>query len=309
MQNMKKRMLKTAVLGDVNLDVILSGLRENLKPGTEILARDSVLKPGGSAANTALVLGMCGVPVRFFGVIGADLPGTLLTGELERSGLSTKWISRYPDMKTGVTVSLSQEQDRMYTTYPGSVSEAGIEHIKKGFIIQGGHLHLASYYLQNNLKSYFPDILARAKAAGMTTSLDPGSDPEGRWDRAVLEEILPLVDWFLPNLDELRSITGKKQIKTAVKILRTAGDGMVIKAGVQGAYLVLQDVIEKIPAEQTEQVDATCAGDAFNSGFICSMIIDGDPVKACTVGNRIGALTASVIGLPEREQIQKELTR
>lgn len=299
-------MLKTAVLGDVNLDVILSELQGNLKPGTEILARDSVLKPGGSAANTAIVLAMCGIQVRFFGVIGADLPGTLLTGELERSGLSTRWISRYPDMKTGVTVSLSREQDRMYTTYPGSVSEAGIEHIKKGFIIRGGHLHLSSYYLQNNLKSHFPDILTLAKSAGMTTSLDPGSDPEGRWDRLSLEEILPLLDWFLPNLDELRGITGKKQIKTAVKTLRVAGGGMVIKAGEQGAYLVRQGVIEKIPAVRTEQVDATCAGDAFNSGFICSMLSDGDPVKACTVGSRIGALTASVVGLPDREHIQKE---
>ena len=57
--------------------------------------------------------------------------------------------------------------------------------------------------------------------------------PTEEWDG--VKELLPLVDWFLPNENEAKAITGAADVMQAGKILAGYGCGVVIKNGEAGA--------------------------------------------------------------------------
>ena len=80
------------------------------------------------------------------------------------------------------------------------------------------HLHVGSYFLQTGLQEGLPELLAQARAQGLTVSLDTGWDPDEGWDSG-LWETLAQTDVFLPNGDEARSITGGTDAEAALASL------------------------------------------------------------------------------------------
>ena len=76
--------------------------------------------------------------------------------------------------------------------------------------------------------------------------------------------------------------------------------GIVVKAGSEGAYLRHGDdnTIMHFPSQATDVIDTTCAGDAFNAGFLMALSLSYSPEKAVVLGNRFGAACSSVMGLP-----------
>jgi sugar/nucleoside kinase (ribokinase family) len=298
-----------SVLGDLNLDVILAGMEGPPTLGEEIPAGASLLKAGGSAANVAVMLRGLGVPVRLYAQIGRDAAGDLVLADLRRSGLSTATVSRSADLATGVTVSLSYPGDRMYVSHLGSVSATRLEQLEEGYLRRGRHLHLSSCFLQAGIRPSLPRLLAQARAAGMSVSLDPGHDPEGRWFGGELEAVLSLVDWFLPSAAEARAMTGAAGAGEAARLLGAAERVVVVKAGAEGAWLCQGGAPRRFPAARAAVVDTTCAGDCFDAGFLYALLAGRDVEEAVTAGNRLGALAASCLGLPAREALRGALGR
>ena len=69
------------------------------------------------------------------------------------------------------------------------------------------HFHLAAVYRMKHLRRIGPDLLKRAKAAGLRTSLDTQWDTEGEWMK-VLAPSLPYTDYTMMNEEEARLLTG-----------------------------------------------------------------------------------------------------
>jgi sugar/nucleoside kinase (ribokinase family) len=307
------------VLGDLNLDVVLSGMDVPPAFGREILARDSVLKPGGSGANVAMALSMMGAPVRLFSAVGRDFPGGLAVQGLRRCGLSARSVVRSSGFSTGVTVSLAYPNDRMFVTHPAGIGAAGLEDLKRGYIRKGAHLHLSSYFLQVGLQPAVGGLLEKAKAAGMGTSLDPGCDPEEQWDVTELEPFFRHVDWFLPNTDEILALTGQMTVPEALEKLSGDLKGVVVKAGSDGAYARLRGEMRHFPSVPVEAVDTTCAGDCFDAAFLFRLAAgtpaDTSDRAASTLwdavewANRIGGIAASTMGLPSAEILREEVQK
>jgi len=328
------------VLGDLNLDLILSGMTELPVAGREILAREHRCKAGGSAANVAVVLALCGAPVRLYACVGRDAEGALALADLRRQGLRTSTVRRVDDCPTAVTVSLTYPQDRMYVTAPGTLGRTGLEGFKRGYLHTGAHLHLGSFFLQRQLRPSVASLLARAKRARMTTSLDPGHDPEGLWELGDLEAALSSLDWLLPNAAETCALAGTDRVEAALAVLgerfrKARGSpegavfglpegavfglpegavfglpegavfGIVAKAGAEGAWLWQDGRVTHVPAVPTTVVDTTCAGDCFDAGFLYALCSGRSAAEAVATGNRLGALGASCLGLPSREAVRE----
>jgi len=290
------------VLGDLNVDLIFSGLESAPAPGREILADNYRLKIGGSAANTACMLSRANCPVSFYGVVGNDFFGRWLIAEIEKYGIDSKTIRLENGRQTGVTVALTYPSDRMYMTNSGTVAAATMEDMPGSYLSRGKHLHLAAYFLQKKLKPSIGPLLHRAKMAGMTTSLDPGCDQDNEWDLSGLDPFWSDLDFFLPNADELHAMSGIDDTERSLASFPPpSAKCVVVKAGAQGAFLRNNGGIEKYPAaDKTEAIDTSCAGDCFNAGFLLAINRGDSMADAVRLGNKFGATAVACVGLPEK---------
>jgi sugar/nucleoside kinase (ribokinase family) len=293
-------MKNLVVLGDVNLDIIFSEMEELPALGHEIEAGNCTFKPGGSAANVAMMLALNSHPVRFFGEVGRDWAGRLVMDGLRGYGLNVDGVSLSEKAPTGITVSLTYPGDRMYVTFPGTTGDTALQHAGRGCLKGGVHLHLASFFLMRGMRKQMGRLLRKAKAAGVNTSLDPGGDPSGAWDISDLEDSLQYVDFLLPNADEIRGLTGRDDLVGALSAFPESARCIVVKAGGEGALTRYHGSIERHRGFAVDVVDTTCAGDCFDAGFLYGWL-RGEDIKRCVWwGNLFGAQAVSTLGLPDR---------
>ena len=307
---MKSSLSSIHVLGDLNLDIILSGLQDLPSFGMERIAAGCRVKPGGSAANVSIMLAINSCPVRLFAQAGNDEAGRLVLTQLEAYGLDTRSISISAAAATGVTVSLTYPEDRMYVTYPGSVAQTGVNDLARGFINNGSHLHLSSFFLQKSLRHDMCGMLREAKSVGMSTSLDPGGDTSDSWNISDMIDLLQYLDYFMPSSDEICAMTGKDNVHEALTAFPEAAGTVVVKAGARGALTRRGAAVETYPAIPVETVDTTCAGDCFDAGFLYGLYTGARFEQAIQKGLQFGAQAVTTLGLPSEniEQFLKELT-
>lgn len=221
------------VIGELNVDIILSGLPGLPGPGQEKIARKMVYTLGSSSAIFSHNLARLGAKVAFAGKVGDDSHGRYVVEALRSAGVDTSGIVVDPGTATGLTVSLSLPSDRALVTYPGAMERFASGDINPSLLERARHLHVSSYYLQPALRPDLPALLRSAKGLGLTTSLDPGHDPADRWDG--IWDLLPQVDVFLPNEEEALRITGCDGLETAGARLAQRAGMVVIKRGMDGA--------------------------------------------------------------------------
>jgi sugar/nucleoside kinase (ribokinase family) len=114
----------------------------------------------------------------------------------------------------------------------------------------------------------------------------------------LLTPLLPLVDWFMPNDQQLRGLTGIDDVVDAARVLLDRGVGAVaVTVGEHGA-LLLRPGVEPVsaPALPTTVVDTTGCGDSFNAGMITGLLSGCTAEDAALVGSACGALVASGLG-------------
>lgn len=297
---------RVLVAGELNPDLVFSGLPSAPQPGREILAKDFSLQLGSSSAIFASGLAKLGVAVSFTGKVGGDFLGRYCLGELERTGVDVSAVMAEPGLKTGATVSLSGE-DRALVTYPGAIAELRGEEVGDALLARHGHLHVASYYLQRALRPGLRELLGRARRLGLTTSLDPGCDPEDRWGDDILE-LLSELDVFLLNEMELSGISGAASVEEGLRRLSTGTTLVVAKLGANGCAVLRGAGVYREAAMEVPAVDTTGAGDSFDAGFLGAWL-RGLPVRTCLrYGTICGALSTLGLGgtasQPDWEQVE-----
>jgi sugar/nucleoside kinase (ribokinase family) len=285
-----KKKYDVLVVGELNVDIILNGLNRLPELGKEILANRMAFTLGSSSAIFAANLSVLGASVAFVGTTGQDLFAETIFAELAAKNVDTSLIRRSGTLATGLSVALSYANDRYMITYPGAMDELTADDIGDEILQSASHLHISSVFLQKGLKGDIASLCARAKAAGLTTSLDPQWDPEERWD-INLAETLPFVDLFLPNAEEFKRITGEQEIAQGLQKIAPFANTIVIKNGVHGATVWNKHkTITQAVFRNEHVVDAIGAGDSFNAGFI-SRFVSGKPFRECA---EFGALTGAI---------------
>lgn len=283
------------VVGDLNIDLILSGLPKLPDFGEEVLATGLVRRLGGSAANFAVCCARLGLNVAFVANVGRDEFGDFLRGTLQEWSVTTDYVRRDPDLATGITVSLSGARDRAFVTYVGTIDSLQARDVPRSLLPRCRHMHIASYFLQRKLQPGCPALAQAAHDAGTTVSLDTGFDPDEDWDTGLLA-LLSQVDIFMPNEVEACAITETPTTEGALAALGSMTDVVAVKVGPQGAVASADGETVHVPAFAIEVSDTTCCGDAFNAGFIAGLL-DGAPLsEAVARGNACGGLMASVVG-------------
>jgi sugar/nucleoside kinase (ribokinase family) len=283
-------MKRVLVPGEINVDLIFAGLAALPQLGRETLAQTYLQCPGSSSMILAMGLARLGDPVHFIGRCGDDTYGRFCIDALRERGVDTTAIMTDAALRTGVTVAISTGGDRALLTWQGAMATLVASDVSDAELADAHHLHISSYYLQTTLRPELGELFARAQAAGLTTSLDPGSDPENCWGRDIID-VLRHVDLFLPNEDEARALTCANTPEDALRSLENGVTRSVIKAGSRGAFSLEHGQTVFVPSNAMPPGDTTGAGDSFNAGFLHAWLRGLPVLDGLQWGNACGALS------------------
>jgi sugar/nucleoside kinase (ribokinase family) len=295
------------IAGELNLDLILYGLPAEMQTERELLATDFRATLGSSSAIVAHNAATLGARVAFTTLVGTDDFGRLALDRLRAAGVDTSQTIQSEAIATGVTILLPHGDERHILTFPGTIAELTVANLDFDFLVQARHFHLSSLYLQRGLHAGLPDLLHRLKQVGLTISLDTNDDPDNRWG-APLSEVLPHVDVFMPNEDEICRMTNCTDLDDAVNALPAKPPSIVIKRGRRGARVYEQDHVIDVAPLSVVPVDTIGAGDSFDAGFLRAYLLSKDIVTCARAGNITGALSTQASGGTEafRDQMLRQ---
>jgi sugar/nucleoside kinase (ribokinase family) len=300
--------LKILIAGELNLDLILQNYRSFPALGREVLVEDVTLTMGSASAICACGIAKLGNPVTFVGKVGADSWGELCKSKLAASGVDISRIMVDPALKTGITVSITSPTDRALVTYSGASTALAASDFTPESFRGFQHLHVSSFFIQQGLRPGVKQLMGMASECGLTTSLDPGYDPDEKWGRDLLEA-LSEVDIFFPNENELEGVTGLGDRERALRSVANGRTITVAKLGTDGCMALESGKILAVPAFPVQSVDTTGAGDSFNAGFLHAWL-RGAPLRdAMTFAAACGALSTLSSGGTSAQPTEQEARR
>ena len=271
------------VVGDVIDDtvVIPSG---PIRPDTDTASAIRRVA-GGSAANTAAWLAALGADVSFVGAVNAaDVARH--TALLPGVDVHLQTV----DAATGAIIVLVQGADRSMLTDRGANAELDFDAIPDAFIRD--HVHLTGHSMAASDGTAFSRFLRRAKAAGATVSVSPGSVAyidalgAGRFG-----EVIAGADVLFASLVEGTALAGASD--PAEIAARVDAPTLVLTLGADG---VIVDGVHIPAVPAPDVVDPTGAGDAFCAGFLARWTQDRDAVAAARAGTEVAARAVGVVG-------------
>jgi sugar/nucleoside kinase (ribokinase family) len=308
--------LDVVCVGAAIVDIPLQPVNKNIFDSESYPLNQIAMTIGGDAINEATVMSRLGHKIGLMSLIGDDAVGHFILEHCRSNGIDTLGMKIRKDIDTSINVGLvTPDGERTFVTNRnGSLWKMNIDDINLDFITRGKILSFASIFnnpLLNN--DAMVKIFKKAKAAGMIICADMIKPRLGETFDDVAEA-LSYVDYFFPNNDEARIMTGEQEIpKVADKILSYGVGHVIIKIGKQGVYIKTQDGTEMIvPAMKgITAIDTIGAGDNFASGFITGLL-EGKSLKEC---GEYGNVTASIAitsigattGVKNREMWDKQL--
>jgi ribokinase len=290
---------RVLVVGDANPDLVLRGDVEPRFGQAEQLLEHAAVLIGGSAGIAAHAFARLGRPVSLLAAIGADVLGSAQRDELAAAGVATELLLERATTPTGITVVLSRGPDRAILTFPGAIPTLTADEVRDALARTTDvcHVHVAALYLQPRLVATLAPVLAQARAAGCTVSLDTNDDPAATW--AGMAELLPHVDVLLPNTHEAIALAGSRSHDPvdAARELARQGPLVVVKDGASGAHAVRPDgSVVTAAGRDVPVVDTTGAGDTFDAAFLDHWLAGVDLTSCVHRAVRAGCYAVGAVG-------------
>jgi sugar/nucleoside kinase (ribokinase family) len=282
------------VPGEINPDLILTG---NVVPSfgqVEKLVDSAALTVGSSSAIFACGAARLGLKVAFVGVCGADIFGRFMLDEMTRHGVDVSAVRLDPDKQTGLSVILSKGNDRAILTHTGAIASLHAEEVTDDLLRRSRHLHVSSYFLQTALQPGLPDLFCRSHALGLTNSLDTNWDPSGQWQG--VNELLQLIEIFLPNEKEAKAISRARTDGQALKRLAQRNCIVAMKRGANGALACRGEETASVCALGENVIDTVGAGDSFDAGFVYGFLNNWNLEKNLWLAAVCGSLSTRAAG-------------
>lgn len=288
-----------AVIGNVNVDLIMGPAAPWPQPGTEVIVDHDELRVGGSAGNTGLAWLALGVPFEIAASIGSDQFGTWLAegfGDHARD---------WPVHEGGTTLTVGithPDGERTFFTTRGHLPLYGFEDVLAvvdGERLAGGIALLCGSFLTDRLVAEYDALFDWADRHGIALALDTGWPLDG-WtqaNRIAAKSWLSRCRIALFNEVETTSLAGVSDPTEAAHILRAGmpeGSIVVVKCGPKGAIAIDTDgsvVIAEAPP--VEVVDTIGAGDVFNAGFLAACAAGESLKQSLAAGTSMASLAIS----------------
>jgi sugar/nucleoside kinase (ribokinase family) len=147
---------------------------------------------------------------------------------------------------------------------------------------------------------------------GFTRKFDKkGNVSPKKWaDKSILE----VIDIFKSSLNEVKLVSGVKNLESAMmKIYEYGIKIVIVTLGLKGAKLFFEDSFYNIPAYKPKVVkDLTGAGDTFIGAFLAEYVKGKDPLWCACIGSAAASFVVQGIGselFGEKEEVYERANK
>ncbi len=293
-------MAKVVSLGIHILDVLGRPVTA-IPPGQNLALLDEIrVTVAGTAAGTSVDMAKLGMDVIAMGAIGQDEIGHMVVSTMQRYGIDTDSLVRKPGAQTSATMlPIRPNGERPALHVIGANGAFTLDDVNWDAIASAQFLHVGGTSLMEKFDGEpASHVVKFAKENGLTTTWDFIGVP--RFNLAqMIAHSLPYIDYFMPNIEEARMISGlhdRRDIQTY--FLDGGAKTVILKLGAQGSAIATRnsDSETRIPAYKVKVVDTTGCGDAYSGGFITALSKGWSVQEAARLGAACGSLVASGLG-------------
>ena len=251
------------------------------------------------------------------GGVGADDFGQAILKRLENDGVDCTYVKENNDLPTGVAfVTYFANGDRKFLFHMGNSAAVSVGDPEDAALEGAKYFHImgCSLAAKPEIAQAIVRMLHRMKKAGAKVSFDPNirleliRRPE---EFQIIREVFEETNIFMPGIEELLTITGEKEIETAVQAcFKNPGlELLVLKRGSKGSTVYTRDgECLEMGVYPVQPVDATGAGDSYDGAFISALAEGKSLEQAAKEGAAAGALNMMAFG-PMEGNISRETIR
>jgi sugar/nucleoside kinase (ribokinase family) len=262
------------------------------------LATPPAYATGGSAANATFNATRLGLRATFLGKLGQDDLATTYHRAFATAGVDGSRFKRGAQPNARCLALVTPDAQRTMRTCLGAAMTLAPGEISAADFAGCHHAHIEGYLVFN--QALADAVLAAARAAGCTTSLDLSSFEVVNASRDWLfNQFHRGLDVVFANEDEIRALFQDQTSPYEQLTQRLADYGVLaaVKVGRDGAWIGHEGKMHRVlPLTVASVVDTNGAGDAWAAGFLFGYL-RGWPLPACgELASLMGAETVSHLG-------------
>ena len=291
-----------AIVGNLNVDQWVRTVTRFPQWDEEVLVDSVRLELAGTAGyalQTALALG---IPPFVVSTLGDDPFGQFTLDTLADLGVDASGVEVLPGEETSLgMVFVGREGQRGILTTLGAHRRMGVEVADRQDrrVSESPEVFLCGAYLLPNFSP--ADLIPyarRLRKRGQVVAFDPSWDPGGWGERTRGDTfaLLAEVDVYLPNEEELISLTGASSWQAALEVVAGLPGEVVLKRGKAGAVYVGPEGRIAMPGFPVVAVNTIGAGDAFDIGYLFGRRLGWPPDRTLRFACAVAALIISQPG-------------
>ena len=266
--------LPIAIVGNLNVDQIVSTVRRFPDWDEELIVESSHLELAGTAGYLAATARGLGMAPFVISTVGDDSQAAFLREEMQAAGIDDSGIVTIPGTSTCLgIIFVGDTGQRAILTVLGAHKEMSVavaERFEEQVAACPEVFLCGSYLLPRFTPKHAAGYARDLRERGHTVVFDPSWDPGG-WQGQTRTETLRLlqhVDLFMPNEEELCRLTGTTSWQAGVTALDGFSGQVIVKRGERGAVSVTGDEVVEVPGLPAVAVNTIGAGDTFDMGFL-----------------------------------------
>ncbi|WP_299949476.1 carbohydrate kinase family protein [uncultured Ruegeria sp.] len=287
-----------SAVGFVVLDTLCAHADAMPPRGGATFVDQMTMTVAGTAGATAYDCALLGLKVRVATELGRDAMGDWLTATMQGIGIDTSLISRNAAAQSPMSMlPIAPCGARSAFFVPGTSNTFTLDDEELEAACDARVVHLGGTGLLAGFDGA-PSLalLKRAKERGCTTVFDLilANDQTIR----LVEPLLPYIDYFVPSIEEARSMAGggtpgevatwfkARGVKNALITLE--GDGVWVDPDEGKPF--------QLPAHQIDVIDTTGCGDSFTAGVITGVSKGWSLRETAGFANAVAAHVAQGLG-------------
>jgi 2-dehydro-3-deoxygluconokinase len=259
---------------------------------------------GGDTSNMAIAAARLGAAAGYATRIGGDAFGRMLSELWRAEGVDTTGVAVDDAAPTGVyfVTHGAHGHEFSYLRAGSAAARMTPATLPLAVLRRAKVLHVSA--ISQAISATACDAVFAAidavRAAGGRVSYDPNLRLK-LWPlpraRAVIVATMAHCDWFLPSLDEARTLSGVDAPDAIIDWCHAQGAPVVaLKCGAGGVRVSAGGRRLDIAPHRVANVDATGAGDCFDGAFVARVVAGDDPFAAADFANAAAALATTGFG-------------